>query len=122
MSKGTGLVVWLILTAFIFSVAEAKEIRYDKGTRRDPFEPLIGPHAPLGSGGVKKEMFPLEGVVYDPLKGSYAVIGGEIYREGESPEGAKLIKVLPDRIILLQESNEIVIWLREEILEKNEKK
>lgn len=122
MSKGTGFIVWLILTAFIFSVAEAKEIRYDKGTRRDPFEPLIGPHAPLGSGSVKKETFPLEGVVYDPLKDSYAVIGGDIYREGESLDGAKLLKVLPDRIILLQESNEIVIWLREEILEKNEKK
>ena len=35
---------------------------------------------------------------------------------------AKLIKVFPDRAILLQESSEIVIWLREEILEPDQKK
>lgn len=106
-------------------MAEAKEIRYDKGNRRDPFEPLIGPHAFRGGLGVGKEAFPLEGVVYDPGKGSYAVIGGEIYREGESVDEAQLIKVLPDRVVLLQQNNEMVIWLRDEILEpdqKNQKK
>ena len=103
-------------------MAEAKEIRYDKGNRRDPFVPLIGPHAFRGAAGVGKEAFPLEGVVYDPKRGSYAVIGGEIYREGESINGAKLIKVFQDRVILLQESSEIVIWLREEIFEPEQNK
>ena len=107
---------------FIFSLAEAQEIRYDRGNKRDPFQPLIGPHAFRGGAGVSKETFPLEGIVYDPQKGSYVLIGGSIYREGESIEGAKLIKVFPDRVILLQESDQIVVWLREEILESNQKK
>ena len=122
MSKSLGPAVWLVLVCLIFSVAEAKEIRYDRANRRDPFEPLIGPHAFRGIAGVGKETFLLEGLVYDPKKGSYAVIGGEIYREGESIEGARLIKVFPDRVILLQESNETVIWLRDEILEPAPKK
>ena len=122
MSRGRGLFFGLVLFCFIFSLAEAREIRYDRGGRRDPFEPLIGPHAFRGGGGIGKEAFPLEGVVYDPNKGSYAVIGGEMYREGESVDGAELIKVFPDRAVLLQESNEIVIWLRDEILEPGPKK
>ena len=106
----------LVLVSFIFSVAEAEEIRYDKGARRDPFQPLIGPDA-LRAKDFKKEALPLEGVVYDAEKGSYAVVDGEIYQEGESIGGAKLIKIFPDRVVLLQETEEVVIWLREEILE-----
>ena len=116
--------IWLLLVSFIlfFPVAAVGEIRYDKGSRRDPFEPLLGPHAFQGARGLGKAAFPVEGIIFDPQEGSYAVIGGEIYREGESVNGAKLIKILPDRVILLQESEQLVIWLREEILEAGEKK
>jgi len=122
LSRGRGLFFCLVLSCLIFSVAGAKEIRYDKGNRREPFDPLIGPHAFRGSFEGGREAFPLQGIVYDPKEGSYVVIGGEIYREGESVNGARLIKVFPDRAILSQESNEIVIWLREEILEPGQKK
>lgn len=104
-----------------FSVAEAKEIRYHKGDRRDPFLTLVGPHAFRGEGGRGKDDLPVEGIVFDPEKGSYAIIGGEIYREGETVNGAQLIKIFPDRVILNQQSEEVVIWLREEILRKGKK-
>ena len=61
-------------------------------------------------------------MLFRSQKGSYAVIGGTIYREGESIDGAKLVKVLPDRIVLLQETEEEVIWLREEVVEAGQKK
>jgi len=105
----------------IFSVAAAGEIRYDRGKRRDPFLPLIGPEGFLPSANLSKESFPIEGIVYDPKKGSYAVVGGEIFKEGESVGAAKLIKILPDRVILLQDSEEAVIWLREEVVESGKK-
>ena len=118
-----GILAWTVgFLGLIFSLAQAGEIRYDKSNRRDPFQPLIGPHAFHGGGDRGKEGFPLEGIVFDPKKGSYAVIGGAIYREGESVEESKLVKVLPDRVVLLQESDEVVIWLREEILEAGQKK
>lgn len=106
----------MLVVGSFFSVAQAGEIRYDKGNRRDPFLPLIGPNAFRGAEGAGKDAFSLQGIVHDPKKESYAVIDGEIYREGETIDGAKIIKVLADRIILHQESNEIVLWLREEIL------
>ncbi len=107
----------------IFSLAHADEIRYDRANKRDPFAPLVGPRASHIAGGiVGKESFHLEGVVFDPKKGSYAIIDGAIYREGESIDGAKLVNILPDRVVILQESSEVVVWLREEILEPNQKK
>ncbi len=103
----------------IFSVAEAGEIRYDTANRRDPFRPLVGPHALRKEGG--KNSFAIEGIVFDQKKGSYAVIGGEIFREGDSINEAQLIKIFPDRVIVNQQSEEIVIWLREEIAEPGRK-
>ena len=110
------------MAALFFSVAEAKEIRYHRGDRRDPFLPLTGPHAVRGDSGVGKDDLPVEGIVFDAKKGSYAVIAGEIYREGENVNGAQLIKVLPDRVILNQQSEEVVVWLREEVLPKDKEK
>ena len=107
--------------ALFFSVAQAGEIRYDRANRRDPFQPLVGPHA-LQGGGTGKDAFPVEGIVFDPPKGSYVLIGGEIYREGDTVNNAQVIKIVPDRVILNQESEEVVIWLREEILEPAHKR
>jgi len=50
-----GLAIWLA----IFPLAQAGEIRYDKGNRRDPFQPLIGPHAFRGA-RAGRNSFPLE--------------------------------------------------------------
>lgn len=100
----------------IFSVASAEEIRYDSANRRDPFVPLIGPDGMGGEGGLVNETISVEGIFLDPKSGSYAVIDGEIYQEGESIEGAKIVQILSDRVIFLQESKEMVIWLREETL------
>lgn len=104
-----------------FSVAVADEIRYDSNGRRDPFLPLVGPGAlvsGLGSGGKGLEV---SGIVFDPKGASYALIGGEIYREGESLGGVKVIGILTDRVVFLQEGEEVVIWLREEILGEGQK-
>ena len=62
----------------------------------------------------------VEGIVFDPWGGSYAVIRGDIYREGDEIEGSKLVRIFPDRVILLQESREVIAWLREEIMTKKE--
>lgn len=120
--EGRGFLLFLAVFFLFFSIAGAEEIRYDKGSRRDPFVPLVGPNAPRGFDGSGKDGFQIEGIVYDPRQASYAVIGGEIYREGETVEGAQLVKVLPDRVILLQQNEEVVVWLREEIFSPNKEK
>ena len=116
MKKGI-LVLSVIGVGIIFSVAAAEEIRYDKDDRRDPFLPATGAHV----GTLGKEGLTVEGIVFDPKGNSYVLIGGQIYREGESIENAKLIKILPDRAILLQDSEQVVIWLREEALQEKQR-
>lgn len=116
MRKGF-LVLGLIVGCIIFSVAEAEEIRYDKGDRRDPFSPIMNSrNKTLGNEG-----FNVGGIVFDPKGGSYVLMGGQIYREGETLEDATIIKIMPNRIILLQGSKQVVLWLREEALEVNQK-
>ena len=113
--------LWVSLLFFItaiFSIAVAGEIRYDKARRRDPFTPLTGPFGMQGGESFRTGGGAVEGIVYDPKGGSYAVMGGEIYREGDEVNGAKLIKISSDRVILLEESEEIVIWLRQEMLQE----
>lgn len=97
---------------FIFSIAAAGEIRYDGAGRRDPFVPVLGNSAKEANGGEIQ----VEGIVYDPKGGSYALINGQVYREGESLDDSQLVKIMPDRLILTQNSEEIIMWLHEETL------
>lgn len=103
--------------SLIFSIAGAEEIRYDSGNRRDPFIPLVGANAVTANMGFDKDALPIEGIIYDPKEGSYALIGGEIYREGDRVGNAIVMQILPKKILLLQESKEVVVWLREETVE-----
>lgn len=112
-------VLGLVFFGSIFSLVWAEEIRYDSGNRRDPFQPLVGPGALTAALGPASGGIEIEGIVYDPKGGSYAVISGEIYREGESLNGIKLVQILSDRVVFLQEGEEVVIWLREEILQES---
>ena len=104
----------------IFSLALAEEMSYDTASQRDPFVPLIGPGAMRSDAG--RDAFAVEGIIFDPNGGSYAVIAGEIYREGEEISGSKVVKIMPDRVVFLQKKKELVIWLREEIVRREDAK
>lgn len=110
---------FFVMVSF-FSVAAAQEIRYHSADRRDPFIPLVGANWVGRAAGVNPDDLAVDGVVYDPGGDSYALVGGEIYREGESLDGAKIVRILADRVIFLQESKETVVWLREEIVEEEQ--
>lgn len=112
------MILWISLlgcVCLIFSVAWADEIRYDKANRRDPFVPLVGPHALHGRGVMGNGGFHIEGIIFDPSGGSVALMAGEIVREGDEIQGAKLVRILPDRVVFLQEGEETIVWLRDEI-------
>lgn len=118
MKRGLGPVWAAFFLGFIFSIAEADEIRYDSGGRRDPFLSVTGPDSTGGTG----DGLMVEGIVFDPGGSSYALINGQIYREGENLESAQLFRILSDRVILLENSEEVVIWLRQEVLDDSQKK
>ncbi len=77
---------------------------YDNGGRRDPFLSLIADGVnvsdleELSVGGVK-----LEGIIYDPLQGSLAIVNGEIYRAGDLIGGFEVKEIGENFIKIAQE-------------------
>jgi type II secretory pathway component PulC len=54
--------------------------------------------------------FSLEGVIMDPVS-PYAVINGEIKKEGEEIQGAKVVKITEDRVVLKIGKREITLTM-----------
>lgn len=106
------------LSLLCFSGLWAEEIRYDSGGRRDPFIPLVGPGGIVKYGFKAAGQFKVEGIIFDPIEGSYALINGEFIKEGDSIGNAQLISILKDRVVLSVNKDEQVVWLREEIVEE----
>jgi len=110
-----------IAFGFLPSVRGTEEVRYASGARRDPFIPLVGP------GGIVVKTFDptdlkVEGIIFDPNQGSLVLINGEFYKQGERVKNATLISIFKDRVILSQDDEQKVIWIREEIAQEGQKK
>ncbi len=113
------LVFYLMCVSVIPSLSAA-EIVYDSGGRRDPFIPLVSAEGGLASAGDKKPSgdYHVEGIVFDPKEGSFALINGKFYKKGDQVDRAQLVSIFRDRVILNVNSEEKVVWLREEAAEK----
>src|SRR3989338_925808 len=117
-----GCAVFLIGAPMLFSAEPSvNQIRYGSEGRRDPFIPLISPGGVLKFGSSATGLN-IEGIIYDRKGGSIVIINGESYKEGDSIQNMNLISILRDRIILAQEDQEKVLWIREEIVPEGEKK
>ena len=102
-----------------FSVASAAEIQYHNGDRKDPFIPLVDPTGKVAVGAAApKDALKVEGIIFDPIEGSYALINGKFYKQGDTAENAIVVSILKDRVILSVNDTEKVMWLREEVVEK----
>ncbi|MBI4394775.1 MAG: hypothetical protein HY583_01115 [Candidatus Omnitrophica bacterium] len=100
-----------------FSVAFAEEFIYDSHGKRDPFV-SVGEGYTGGGFGIGE--LRLEGVIVDAQGDSYALVNGEIVREGESLEGFLLKKVEKNRAIFDKDGEvvEVVLSQEEEDLKK----
>jgi len=45
---------------------------------------------------------------------SLVLINGEFYRNGELVKGAEVIQILNDRVVLMQDDEEKILWLIED--------
>lgn len=111
-----GLLFWLLLSP----IGRAEEIRYDTGSRRDPFFPLVDADGVIRK-GISASGLLVEGIIFDPIEGSMALINGELYKEGDHVGGANVIRIFHDRVIFSQDDEEKTIWIREEIVEEKSK-
>ena len=110
-----------LMGLFLPRLTAADPVVYESGGRRDPFVPLIGPGGVNAQKGTGDDLV-IEGIIYDPSKGSMVLINGDFYKEGERAGEASVISIFKDRIILSQDDKEKTLWIREEILPKGGKK
>lgn len=104
----------VILSPLFFSTAFADQVIYERGDRRDPFIPLIGPNGVLTQ-KTKTSDLNVEGIIYDPSRGSMVLVGDELYKQGDQIGEATVITIFKDRVIFKQNDEEKTIWIREEI-------
>lgn len=109
----------LIICSIVGSLVFAEEVlfKYNAKGRRDPFIPLISE-----SGGYVSDAYEasaaedirLEGIVWDDVKGSIAIINGEIAKEGDALGSIKILKINKDNVIFDIGGNSVKVDLNKE--------
>ena len=102
--------LWLMLALAAGAHKASAEVQYDALHRRDPFVPLIGTDGKLML-TFDPTGYQVEGIIYDQVEGSLALINGEFYSEGEKVKDAVVKKIRTDRVILAESDQEITLWL-----------
>lgn len=97
------VVIFLSLSWTIFpvniSVALNKEFMYDNADERDPFISLIAGDVKFADmKDIEVGNLALEGIIFDPLQGSFAIINGEVYRVADFVSGFEIKEVAEDHI------------------------
>ena len=110
-----GIIIILLLLAASLSAEEGFE--YDAKGKRDPFVPLVSVEGVYmsdaeGISGIKD--ISLEGIVWDEISGSAAIVNGEIMKEGEEIGSVKLLKIQKDGVIFEVEGEAVKVDLTDE--------
>ncbi len=95
--------MWILLTVFgmicaVVQVAYGQEVLYNDHGRRDPFTPLVSFTSKAASGllGVERiEDLIVEGIVYDPKKGSVVIANNTVLKEGEELGNVRVVQIKP---------------------------
>lgn len=108
----------LLLTSLLLfsSSVLAEEIRYDSGGKRDPFIPLVTAEGIVDAKKFNTNDLQIEGIIFDPNGGSMVLVNGEFYKQGDHVNGANVISIFRDRVVLSQADEEKTLWIREEIV------
>ena len=111
-------IVFVIMVVFFTDILAAEEaFKYNANSKRDPFTPLISETGNYASDAYEAsaiEDIRLEGIVWDDLKGSIAIINGEIAKEGESLGAVKILKIEKDSVTFGVNGESIKIKLNKE--------
>ena len=102
--RSVKLAAVLIICCIVGSLAFAEEalFKYNAKGKRDPFVPLISESGGYASDAYEAsavEDIRLEGIVWDDVRGSIAIINGEIVKEGEVIGSIKVLKINKDSVI-----------------------
>ena len=104
--------LFVLTTNINFCLALDREFMYDNGGRRDPFLSLIADNVSVSDlEELSVEGVKLEGIIYDPLQGSLAIVNGEIYRTGDLIGGFEMKEIGKNFIKIAQQDTLYTIKL-----------
>lgn len=110
-----GIIIVVLLLAGPLAAEEGFE--YETKGKRDPFVPLVsveGVYMSDAQGVSGITDISLEGIVWDELTGSIAIVNGEIMKEGQEIGSVKLLKIQKDGVIFEVEGEAVRVNLRDE--------
>lgn len=94
-----GLMIFSGESSVNFCLALDKDFMYDNAQSRDPFLPLIGQNVKLADmEEVRLENLILEGIIFDPMQGSLAIINGDVYKISDFISGFEIKEISEDQI------------------------
>ncbi|MBM3254745.1 MAG: hypothetical protein FJZ08_00360 [Candidatus Omnitrophica bacterium] len=96
-----------------------EQIKYDAGSRRDPFIPLVTPDGRLLNLDAEREeksSLLLEGIIYDKFGISYAVVNGMVVKIGDKISDYQVLKIDANKAVFIKdgETQEIILKKEEE--------
>lgn len=97
-----------------FSMASQEEFLYDSQNRRDPFTPLLKPGDLSKKPALSLEDVKLEGIVLDPSRGTFVMINGEVYQQGDSVGPYIIDKIEENRVLFKFEDKSYELKLEKE--------
>ncbi len=113
-----GILIICAMAASVVSWVFAEEgLKYNAKGKRDPFVPLISESGGYASDAYEAsaaEDIRLEGIVWDDMKGSIAIINGEIEKEGDSMGSMKILKINKDNVVFEVGGESVKINLNKE--------
>jgi len=116
LGSGVWCLTVILTLANQYSYAAEERFIYDSKNKRDPFIPLIGKGmrflVPQEAKSIENII--LEGIVFDPERGSLAIINGEVFKEGDSIGGLILSEVTKKSVVLTKDEKDYTITLIEE--------
>ena len=118
MSFSKQVILVLLISGMAIGMASAEEaFKYNAKGKRDPFVPLIAESGGYASDAYEAsavEDIRLEGIVWDDVKGSIAIINGEIVKEGDAMGSIKVLKINKDSVVFDVGGESIKIDLNKE--------
>ena len=97
---------WILWPAFGIILPNrrcAADVAYDPHGKRDPFTPLVTLTSKESSGLLGAETadeLTIEGIVYDPKKGSVIIVNGSVLKEGEEIGKMKIVEIRRDGVVI----------------------
>ena len=118
MSFNKQVILVLLISGMAVGMVSAEEaFKYNAKSKRDPFIPLISESGGYASDAYEAsamEDIRLEGIVWDDVKGSIAIINGEIAKEGDVMGSIKVLKINKDNVVFDVGGESIKIDLNKE--------